>query len=33
MALFTKDIKGIIITDNDEPVRVEINIEDCLRGR
>lgn len=30
MALFMKAINGVIITENDEPVTVEITAKDCL---
>ena len=33
MALFTREINGVVITENDEPVIVEINTEECMRGR
>lgn len=33
MALFTKEINGVIITENDEPVKVELNLVECMRGK
>ena len=33
MALFTKQISGVIITDTNDPIVTEITIKDALKGR
>ena len=33
MALFTKQISGVVITENDDPITTEITIREALKGR
>ena len=33
MALFTKDIEGIVIEDTDEPIKYNIDISEPFKGR
>lgn len=33
MALFTKDIEGIVIEDTEEPIKYNIDISESFKGR